>query len=150
MSRICRSSPAARVSSPSSISSCRLKRHSFSSPSILFFHRSFPPITEDSTSNRSHRHGARSVPAISAVLSRSAARGSVSDCSSTGGSGSTPSGSTSDGGGAQLASGLRADSGSGTCESEVYSAKRRAEKSSDLHASSASNARPAGSGRVVP
>ena len=41
-------------------------------------------------------------------------------------------------------------SGSGTCASERYSAKRRAERCSAAQASSASSARPPGSGRVAP
>src|SRR6266702_7379181 len=66
------------------------------------------------------------------------------------GSGGGGSGRRSSSGGVQRASASAAAPGSGTCASDTYSAKRRAERRSGLHASSARSARPAGSGRVVP
>ena len=144
--------PRTREASGSSEVASRTRRsYSCCRPASRRCQRSNLPITAASTIRSSHRQGARRVPARSLadsprrICACASSSGWVSSARSACGSKAS---TTSSAGGAHWSA--LPVSVSGTCPSETYSAKRRADSPSSAHASSASMARPAGSGRLVP
>ena len=125
-------------------------------PSRRAVQRSLPPITAASTSSCSQRHGVGTEPATTTSACGSSGKGSSRSAARSAAAAASASSSTTDGGkqlvlggrherrrrGGALALGFEI----GTCPSERYSAKRRAERPSAAHARSASSARPVGSG----
>ena len=135
--------------------------NSCASPFSRRSQRSRPPTTADSTSSRSQRAGARSVPARTGSSSSSgrscpaasppaagSARRSSSDACAGPGvtSGALPGGTQRP----RSPGGPPPASSRGTWPRERYSENRRAERCSAAQASSARKARPAGSGTRVP
>ena len=106
--------------------------------------RSRPPITAASTRSRSQAAGVGRVgPGRARRRRRRAAGSRLLNTSWSSDDGSTHGTSTTGGGAPD-------GSGAGVSPSDRYSANRDADRPSAAHASSARNARPAGSGRLVP